>query len=171
MQCKAILIVAAMLATVGCERFASARNAVVKSPLPGGMRLELGKTAGATVRLTIFNGSTKTYWVNARMLWSSVGAPKQLREVDIEITDSNGKRLFYDCRDYAFPAVRPDYMLLHPGQFVGAELTLGDCVILRPGRYRVVAHYLDSNDVAGLQPSHPRFDQPLTSRPLDLIVE
>jgi hypothetical protein len=142
--------------------------------LSGSFRLELQRLSGTIVRVALYNGSEKIRWVNHSMLWNAPSAPKELRQIDIEVTGPDGKRLPYGCREHGRKAVPADYVFLYPARFVGAEVSLGECLDLRrPGRYRVVAHFLDSSNVSGLQgeADYPRFDQPLTSSPLDLVIE
>jgi hypothetical protein len=168
-----VCLLSFLVARADNGRNAEPPNRAGTTPLIGGMRLELQKVSGATVRLTIFNGSSQIYWVNHRMLWTSSSAPRALRDVEMDIRDSDGKQLFYGCKDYysSVSAGKGDYAILYPKAFVGVEMTLSDCVNMPPGRYRVIARFLDSNNVSGLVPPHPRFDQPLTSPAVDVVVE
>lgn len=122
--------------------------------------------------LTIVNESSKSLWLNMRML-EGPAAPVALGSQEIWIDlKYKSRRLDFRCQYRARPISKEDYRLLRPGQSIDAELELSGCHDLAElGSYTLIAHYLDG------QPNPPKapdgsvhLKQELVSQPVSFEV-
>jgi hypothetical protein len=141
----------------------------------GGVALEariVKRSRDATwLRLELANWSGRELWVNKRMAWNYEDAPGIWREITLEVWDGAGHVVPYVCKSHIGDAGPVDYVVLFSSEFVGRTLKL-DCLELKSGtKYKLVAHYRDSN--TSVKPPgglFPRLDWEVVSNPVEFVA-
>lgn len=117
-------------------------------------KLEISPTVEKTpdglkvvVNTVLSNTGSIPLWVNKRLLFNTVYAPKPRREVWFDVKAPNGKILEFDCKIKADKPHEEDYTLLPPGEAVKTEIKISKCFKMQEkGNYQIRAHYQDGNN-------------------------
>jgi hypothetical protein len=123
---------------------------------PNYVRLEMtllrGKSAVPSLRVSIVNESRHLFWVNKRFLWNGSTPSPLVGELRIEVRDSAGQSLPFNCKMRISKASVFDYVVLHPGSLVGRNIELDDppCLKFERGPYSATAYYRDAGPFPGL---------------------
>lgn len=107
-----------------------------------------------TAQLVLRNGGSAPLWVNQRLLVNTEHAPAESREVAIEITGPDGKKLPFLEKIRAGAAEAKHWKELKPGADKEIKLELGRYFdFSQPGTYRVTAVYQDGSKTAPKAPA------------------
>jgi hypothetical protein len=94
--------------------------------------------------VTVTNPTPTPIWMNGRMASNDRRSIEVEREVWFELTRESGSEVGSHCVIDNFPPHDEDYVVLKPGSSVRKTYSLR-CFDLSPGKYRVIAFYLDGN--------------------------
>ncbi|MFO0578850.1 MAG: hypothetical protein U1A78_33015 [Polyangia bacterium] len=107
-----------------------------------------------TAQLVLRNGGSASLWVNQRLLVNTEHAPAEAREVTLEVTGPDGKKLPFLEKIRAGAAEAKHFKELKPGAEKGIKLELSRYFdFSQPGTYRVTAVYQDGNKAAPKVPA------------------
>ena len=116
-------------------------------------KLEISSTIKKTsddqevsINTVLSNTGSSPLWVNKRLLFNTVYAPKPFREIWFDVKAPNGKILEFECKIKAGAAREEHYTLLPPGEVIKAEIKISKCFDMQEkGTYQIKAHYQDGN--------------------------
>jgi hypothetical protein len=101
----------------------------------------------------------------------AVSGERRGAELTVEMTDSDGHLVPWNCRDLRAlaPAGRELYVLLDSGQFVGVTWTNLCLEMISGRRYRLVVRFRNSGNPEGLFPGRV-LDGELASSPVEVLA-
>lgn len=143
-------------------------------------KLEISPTVEKTedglkvmVSTVLSNTGSSPLWVNKRLLFNTVYAPKPRREIWFDVKTPSGKVLEFDCKIKADKPREEDYTLLPPGEAVKAEIKLSKCFDMQEkGNYQVKAHYQDGNKEVPPAPENAaHLKEELESETIKITIE
>ena len=107
------------------------------------------------IKTVLTNSGATPVWVNKRMLFNTVYAPKPFREIWFDVKAPSGDKLEFRCKVKAGAAREEHYALLKPGESVERDIRLSDCFnMAEKGEYEIKAHYQDGNKEVPPAPSN-----------------
>lgn len=129
--------------------------------------------AEIVVNAVLTNTGSTALWVNKRMLFNTVYAPKNFREIWFDVKSPGGKMLEFQCKVKAGAARPEHYVALPAGESVNAEIKLSRCFDMKEkGNYQVQAHYQDGNKEVPPAPADAKhLAGELQSAPIKVAVE
>ena len=117
------------------------------------------------INVVLRNEGQSSFWVNKRGFSGYHGKPSPLRELSMEVRDSNGNPVEFHCFDKSEMARKSDYALLAPGASLHFKMGLFCFRFKGPGTYTVVAYYRDGNSDPATVPGSPVLVGELVSAP------
>ncbi len=112
-------------------------------------------------------------WVNKRLLFNTVFAPKQFRELWFDVKAPNGEILRFICKVKAGEPQESDYRVLRPREQHTATVKLSPCFdFSQVGTYLLRANYQDGNEAPPPPPGGAlHLSQLLHSAPFQLVIK
>lgn len=107
------------------------------------------------IKAVLTNSGASPLWVNKRMLFNTVYAPNQFREIWFDVKAPSGDKLEFRCKVKAGAAREEHYSILKLGESVERDIRLSNCFnMAEKGEYEIKAHYQDGNKEVPPAPSN-----------------
>jgi hypothetical protein len=125
----------------------------------------------ANVRVLLSNSSDDKYYVNSRLLLNDESGPHELSFKIRAVSAGRARTPVHFAKKIRAPEQSSEFQWLRPGWFIGRTVDLIEYFNLKPGTYKVVAHYRNGCDPPPDSAVKVAWKGGLTSNPLTVSVK